>query len=76
MCIRDSICALSFNGRGDTVVTGGDTVVTGGDGWWRVVTGGDGVVTPPKTPLLLSCAVIRQRACGHPLGGKTIGVGQ
>ena len=29
------ICALSFNGRGDTVVTGGD-------GWWRVVTGGEG----------------------------------
>ena len=24
------ICALSFNGRGDTVVTGGDTVVTVG----------------------------------------------
>ena len=45
------ICALSFNGRGDTVVTGGDGVVTGwwrggdgvvagcGGGWWRVVTG-------------------------------------
>ena len=58
--------------KGLAQVTPGDgPPVAAPDGWWRVVT-----PLKPKTPLLLSCAVIRQRACGHPLGGKTIGVGQ